>query len=73
MKSGENMKISNNIDDNIREFKRVYSDCSDIKMQEMYVGKNGKLKCFLAYIEVTLPVVSLRTVHFQAFRFSHDD
>lgn len=42
------MKISNNIDDNIREFKRVYSDCSDIKMQEMYVGKNGKLKCFLA-------------------------
>ena len=24
-------------------------------MQEMYVGKNGKLKCFLAYIEVTLP------------------
>ena len=49
------MKISNNIDDNIREFKRVYSDCSDIKMQEMYVGKNGKLKCFLAYIEVTLP------------------
>ena len=45
--------MTTNIDENIRQFKKIYSDCADVKMQEMYLGQGGCCKCFLAYIEVT--------------------
>ncbi|WP_455721466.1 spore germination protein [Agathobacter sp.] len=47
--------MTKNIDENIRQFKSIYSDCADIKMQEMYLGQGGCCKCFIAYIEVTCP------------------
>lgn len=37
----------------IKSFRQIYSDCSDIKMQEMYLGRDASIKCFVAYIEVT--------------------
>ena len=45
--------MTTNIDENIKSFRQIYSDCSDIKMQEMYLGRDASIKCFVAYIEVT--------------------
>lgn len=47
------LKMTTNIDENIKSFRQIYSDCSDIKMQEMYLGRDASIKCFVAYIEVT--------------------
>lgn len=47
------LKMTTNIDENIKSFRQIYSDCSDIKMQEMYLGRDACIKCFVAYIEVT--------------------
>lgn len=45
--------MTTNIDENIKSFRQIYSDGSDIKMQEMYLGRDASIKCFVAYIEVT--------------------
>ena len=45
--------MTTNIDENIKSFRQIYADCSDIKMQEMYLGRDASIKCFVAYIEVT--------------------
>ena len=51
--------MTTNIDENIKSFRQIYSDCSDIKMQEMYLGRDASIKCFVAYIEVTCEGLSL--------------
>lgn len=35
------LKMTTNIDENIKSFRQIYSDCSDIKMQEMYLGRDA--------------------------------
>ena len=45
-------KISPNLDKNIKKFKEIYKESADIKMKEMVLGKEGNVRCFLAYIEV---------------------
>lgn len=49
-----NMKLSRSIDENIKAFKEQMNDCADIKMIDMHLGKDSKIHCFIAYIEVTL-------------------
>ncbi len=47
-------KISENLEQNIALYKQIFSDCADIKMRKMQLGKNKKRACFLAYIEVSV-------------------
>lgn len=53
-------QISKDIRENIAGYKRIFCDCSDIKMKEMVLGVSQR-KCFLAYIEVNLQSTSLAT------------
>lgn len=45
--------VSMNLQENIAKYKQIFSDCADIKMREMKLGKNQNVGCFVAYIEVT--------------------
>lgn len=47
-------RVSADIDQNITRYKQIYSDCADIKMQEMMLGEHADCKCFVAYIEVVI-------------------
>ena len=53
------MEISPNIEINIEEFERQLENCGDIKKKSFVIGKNFDTKCYLAYIEVTVPNVTL--------------
>lgn len=57
------LKMTTNIDENIKSFRQIYSDCSDIKMQEMYLGRDASIKCFVAYIEVTCAGSGINNSH----------
>lgn len=46
--------VSREIQANITRYKAIFSDCSDIKMKEMWLGKEGNIRCFLAFIEVNV-------------------
>lgn len=48
------MKVSYNIDTNIRYMERIYEDSIDIKKQKMNLGLRGNCPCYLLYIEVVL-------------------
>ncbi len=50
----EKQRISVDIEENIKRYRQIYTDCADVKMQEMYLGENRSCKCFLAYIEVAI-------------------
>ena len=45
--------MTTNIDENIKASGRYILTAPDIKMQEMYLGRDASIKCFVAYIEVT--------------------
>jgi spore germination protein len=45
--------VSMDLQENIKKYKQIFSDCADIKMREMKLGKNQDIGCFVAYIEVT--------------------
>lgn len=47
-------KVSSHIDKNIEKFKEIFGQSADIKMKEMVLGKDGNVRCFLAYVEVAL-------------------
>lgn len=44
--------ISIQIDENEKVMKRAFSDCDDLKIRKLSIGKNGKVKGFVCYIEV---------------------
>ena len=46
--------ISNHLEENIRVYQALFKDCADIKMRSMFIGREKKRKCFLAYIEVAV-------------------
>lgn len=46
-------KVSKNIRENIAWWKAQFSDCADIKMLEMTLGKSMDVPAFLTYVEVT--------------------
>lgn len=49
----EDKEVSKDIEQNIAWWKQLFSDCADIKMREMYLGKQMDVKAFLSYIEIT--------------------
>lgn len=49
----ENQPVSKKLDRNILWWKAQFSDCADIKMRAMVLGKEGSVRAFLSYIEVT--------------------
>lgn len=46
--------ITPDLQENIKNFEAVFSDCEDIKKRKIKVGQNMKLECYIAYIEVAL-------------------
>lgn len=52
-------RVSKNIEKNISIFKKIYSDCSDIKMQNMHLGAQKGRECFIAYIETSVSNVMM--------------
>ena len=53
--------VSENIKENIKAYRQIYKDCSDIKMREMMLGKKKNVRCFLAYIEVAVSNILMET------------
>lgn len=47
-------KVSKSLQENIDIFETIFFDCKDIMRRNMELGAEPKVKCFLAYIEVTL-------------------
>lgn len=48
------IQITSDLQENIRNFEQLFSDCSDIKKRRIKVGKNLKSECYVAYIEVAI-------------------
>lgn len=46
--------VSLHIEENIKNYKNIFERCSDIKFQQMKLGKEHDCECFLAYIEVSI-------------------
>ena len=59
--SNEKTKISTDIQKNIDAYRKLFADCADIKMKEMWLGSEKKTRCFLAYIEVAVSNMLLET------------
>lgn len=51
-KSQNKTKITTSLQENIKKYKEIFSDCADIKMREMKIGTQNT-GCMVAYIEVT--------------------
>lgn len=49
----QDQAVSKKLDENILWWKQQFSDCADIKMRPMCLGKNMNIRAFLSYIEVT--------------------
>lgn len=49
----QDQAVSKKLDKNILWWKQQFSDCADIKMRPMCLGKNMNIRAFLSYIEVT--------------------
>ncbi len=45
--------VSGRLSEDIRVYKQIFSDCADIKMREMKIGKEQNVGCMVAYVEVT--------------------
>lgn len=44
--------ISPKVEENEKAVKQAFSSCDDLKMRKLVIGKNGKVKGFVCYIEV---------------------
>lgn len=49
----QDQAVSKKLDKNILWWKQQFSNCADIKMRPMCLGKNMNIRAFLSYIEVT--------------------
>lgn len=49
----QNQPVSRNLDENITWWKQQFSDCADIRMRPMCLGRELNIRAFLSYIEVT--------------------
>ncbi len=47
-------KITKNLEENIKNYEILFSDCADIKKRRIKVGTKLKRECYIAYIEVAL-------------------
>ena len=46
--------ISKDINENMKKFKQIFADCSDIKMRQMYLGEELKVACMISYVETSV-------------------
>lgn len=46
--------VSKNIEENIKHYQEIFSDCADIKMRKMQLGLNQQVTCFVAYVETSV-------------------
>ena len=44
--------ISLNVEENEKAVRQAFSDCDDLKVRKLSIGKNGKVRGFVCYIEV---------------------
>ena len=51
------IKITQDLEENIRNFEEMFQDCADIKRRRIRVGAQGGRECYIAYIEVALSSV----------------
>lgn len=49
----QDQAVSKKLDENVLWWKQQFSDCADIKMRPMCLGKDMNIRAFLSYIEVT--------------------
>ena len=49
----QDQAVSKKLDENILWWKQQFSDCADIKMRPMCLGKDMNIRAFLSYIEIT--------------------
>ena len=54
------IQISSDLQENIRNFEELFSDCEDIKKRKIKVGEHLDQDCYIAYIEVTLSSVDFK-------------
>ena len=48
------MQITPDLQENIKNFEELFSDCEDIKKRRIKVGKHLDRECYIAYIEVAI-------------------
>ncbi len=48
------VQITQDFEENIRNFEELFSDCADIKKRRIRVGEHRGKECYIAYIEVSL-------------------
>lgn len=46
--------VVNDIEENIKNYQELFSDCADIKMRRMFLGKDMNICCMVAYIETSV-------------------
>ena len=51
------MEITPDLQENIRNFETLFSDCADIKKRKIKVGQKLEKECYIAYIEVSVSSV----------------
>ena len=51
------IQITPDLQENIRNFEELFSDCEDIKKRKIKVGEHLGQECYIAYIEVSLSSV----------------
>ncbi|MEY8391424.1 spore germination protein [Lachnospiraceae bacterium] len=54
------IQITSDLQENIRNFEELFSDCEDIKKRKIKVGESLGQECYIAYIEVTLSSVDFK-------------
>ncbi len=45
--------VSGRLKEDISVYKQIFSDCADVKMREMKLGREQNVGCMVAYVEVT--------------------
>lgn len=48
------VQVSTDLEENIRQFETLFSDCADIKKRRIKVGQKLGKECYIAYIEVAI-------------------
>ena len=48
------VKITKVLEENVKNYEELFSDCADIKNRRIWVGQHLKKECFISYIEVSV-------------------
>ena len=48
------VQVTTDLEENIRQFETLFSDCADIKKRRIKVGQKLGKECYIAYIEVAI-------------------